>query len=96
MVDVWVHDPNIPEHISGGGEYHPSVNGDSVTISRWPYSSFFIVSSSQDLGAEMIGTSRLTITVSPDEAPDGYTKFVRQSRINGYVDISDKEIMSQS
>lgn len=41
-------------------------------------------------------TNTLTITVSPGEAPDGYTKFVRQSRINGYVDISDKEIMSQS
>lgn len=93
MVDVWIHDPNVPEHISGGGEYYPGVNGYSVTISRWPMSSFFIVSSSQDLGAEMIGTSRLTITVSPDEAPDGYTKFVRQSRVNGYVDISDKEIM---
>lgn len=91
MVDVWVHDPNIPEHISGCGEYYPGVNGYSVTISRWPYSSFFIVSSSQDLGAEMIGTSRLTITVSPDEAPDGYTKYVRQSRINGYVDMADKD-----
>lgn len=91
IVDVWIHDPNVPERILGRGEYYPAVEGYSVTISRWPMSSFFIVSSSQDLGAEMIGTGRLTITVSPDEAPDGYTKFVRQSRVEGYVDISDKE-----
>lgn len=92
MVDVWVHDPNIPEHISGSGEYYPCVNGYSITISRWIYSAFFIVSSSQDLGAERIGTSRLTITVSPDEAPDGYTKYVRQSRIEGYICMEDKEV----
>lgn len=95
MTYVWIHDKNLPISITAGGEYYPAVNGYSVTISRWYKSAFFIVSSSQDLGASMLGTSRLSITVSPEAAPDGYTDYVRQSRVNGYVDPYDK-IMEQA
>lgn len=86
---VWIQEPDMPTTITVSGECYNSGATDAVIVSRALPTCFYIMTSISPFPTSDGNTCQ--ITISPDPVPDGYTQFVRQSRVQGYASTESIE-----
>lgn len=87
---VYVQETDMPTTITVSGECYNSGATDAVIVSRALPTCFYIMTSTSPFPTSD-GSHACQITISPDPVPDGYTQFVRQSRVQGYASTENVE-----